>query len=138
MIQSQSTSNPCSISQIAALEALTGDQSYIKTNSDNFQKKRDLVLSLINDIPGITCYKSEGAFYLFPKCSEIFGKKTPTGNLINSSNDFASYLLESANVAIVPGIAFGLEGYFRISYATSVNLLTEACNRITKAVEKLR
>lgn len=138
MIQSQSTSSPCSISQVAALEALTGDQSYIKTNSDNFQKKRDLVLSLINDIPGITCYKSEGAFYLFPKCSELFGKKTPTGDIINSSNDFASYLLEGANVAIVPGIAFGLEGYFRISFATSENLLTEACSRIKKAVEKLR
>jgi aspartate aminotransferase len=137
MIQSQSTSNPCSISQIAAFEALTGDQSYIKTNAANFQKKRDLVLSLLKDIDGIDCYKSEGAFYLFPKCADLFGKKTPAGNIIKSSNDFASYLLESANVAVVPGIAFGLDGYFRISYATSEELLKEACTRIAKAVAQL-
>lgn len=137
MIQSQSTSNPSSISQIAALEALSGDQSYIKTNAINFQKKRDLVLSLIKDIPGLECYKSEGAFYLFPKCDDLFGKKTQAGKVINSSNDLASYFLESANVAIVPGIAFGLEGYFRISYATSEELLTEACARIAKAIAQL-
>ena len=137
IIQSQSTSNPSSISQIAALEALTGPQDYIKTNVGNFQKKRDLVLSLINAIPGLDCYKSEGAFYLFPKCSDIFGKKTPEGNVINSSNDVATYLLESANVAVVPGIAFGLEGYFRISYATSEKLLIDACSRISKALAQL-
>ncbi len=137
IIQSQSTSNPSSISQIAALEALTGPQDYIKTNAGNFQKKRDLVLSLINAIPGLDCYKSEGAFYLFPKCSDIFGKKTPEGNVINSSNDVATYLLESANVAVVPGIAFGLEGYFRISYATSEKLLIDACSRISKALAQL-
>lgn len=138
MIQSQSTSNPSSISQAAALEALTGDQSYIQVNAKNFQEKRDLVLSLLSEIEGIDCYKSEGAFYLFPKCEGVFGKKTPAGEVINSSNDFASYLLESANVAIVPGIAFGLEGYFRISYATSKELLEEACNRIKKAVSELK
>jgi len=137
IIQSQSTSNPSSISQIAALEALTGSQDYIKTNAGNFQKKRDLVLSLINAIPGLDCYKSEGAFYLFPKCSDIFGKKTPEGDVINSSNDVATYLLESANVAVVPGIAFGLEGYFRISYATSEKLLIDACSRISKALAQL-
>jgi aspartate aminotransferase len=138
MIQSQSTSNPSSISQAAALEALSGDQSYIKVNAKNFQEKRDLVLSLLKSIEGIDCYKSEGAFYLFPKCEGVFGKKTPSGEVINSSNDFASYLLESANVAIVPGIAFGLDGYFRISYATSKELLEEACSRIAKAVKELR
>lgn len=137
MIQSQSTSNPSSISQIAATEALTGPQEYIKTNAANFQKKRDLVLSLINKIPGIDCYKSEGAFYLFPKCSDLFGKTTPEGKKINSSNDLASYLLESANVAVVPGIAFGLEGYFRISYATSEKVLEEACQRMSKSIMQL-
>lgn len=137
IIQSQSTSNPSSISQIAALEALSGPQDYIKTNAGNFQKKRDLVLSLINEIPGLDCYKSEGAFYLFPKCSGLFGKKTPKGDVINSSNDLATYLLENASVAIVPGIAFGLEGYFRISYATSEKLLIDACNRISKAVAQI-
>ena len=137
MVQSQSTSNPSSVSQIAALEALDGVQEYIITNAINFQKKRDLVLSLINNIPGLDCYKSEGAFYLFPKCVDLFGKKTPTGSVINSSNDLASYFLENANVAIVPGIAFGLEGYFRISYATSEKLLTEACQKLAKSVVQL-
>ncbi|GAB4168261.1 MAG: pyridoxal phosphate-dependent aminotransferase [Rickettsiaceae bacterium] len=138
VIQSQSTSNASSISQLAALEALSGPQNYIKTNSDNFQKKRDLVLSLINAIDGLECYKSEGAFYLFPKCSSLFGKITPTGEKINSSSDLATYLLEVANVAVVPGIAFGLEGYFRISYATSIDLLTEACNKISTAISQLK
>ena len=138
MIQSQSTSNPSSISQIAALEALSGPQEYIATNALNFQKKRDLVLSMFNAIDGIECYKSEGAFYLFPKCSALFGKKTPAGNAINSSNEMATYLLEKANVAVVPGIAFGLEGYFRISYATSESLLKDACTRIGKAIAELR
>lgn len=137
VIQSQSTSNPSSVSQIAALEALTGTQGYIKRNAENFQKKRDLVLSLINQVDGLDCYKSEGAFYLFPSCSGVFGKKTPNGDIISSSNEFATYLLEEANVAIVPGIAFGLEGYFRISYATSEELLEEASKRIARAVEQL-
>ena len=138
VIQSQSTSNPSSISQIAALEALSGPQGYIKTNTENFQKKRDLVLSLLNKINGLSCYKSEGAFYLFPKCLDLFGKKAPNGKQINSSSDLATYLLEAANVAIVPGIAFGLEGYFRISYATSSELLTDACNRMAQALSQLK
>ncbi len=138
VIQSQSTSNPSSISQIAALEALSGTQDYIKPNAVNFQKKRDLVLSLINNIDGLDCYKSEGAFYLFPKCSDLFGKKDEKGQIINSSSDLATYLLEYANVAIVPGIAFGLEGYFRISYATSEELLQDACARIAKAIALLK
>ncbi len=137
MIQSQSTSNPSSISQIAAIEALSGTQDYIKINAKNFQKKRDLVLSLIENIPGVECYKSQGAFYLFPKCSDLFGMKTPSGEVINSSNDLASYFLDSANVAIVPGIAFGLEGYFRVSYATSEEVLIEAFNRISKSIAQL-
>ena len=138
VIQSQSTSNPSSISQVAALEALSGTQDYIKPNAANFQKKRDLVLSLMNNIEGIECYKSEGAFYLFPKCSDLFGKITDKGHVINSSSDLATYLLEYAHVAIVPGIAFGLEGYFRISYATSEELLTDACQRMAKSISQLK
>lgn len=138
VIQSQSTSNPSSISQVAALEALSGEQGFIKVNTKNFQKKRDLVLKLVNDIKGLDCYKSEGAFYLFPKCSDLFGKKTPAGGTINNGSDLATYLLEYANVAVVPGIAFGLEGYFRISYATSEEILTEACDRMNKAISQLK
>jgi len=137
VIQSQSTSNPSSISQIAAVEALNGTQDFIKPNAENFCKKRNLVMDLLSKIDGLECYKSEGAFYLFPKCSKLFGKKTLNGNIIENSSDLATYLLESANVAVVPGIGFGLEGYFRISYATSEKLLTESCNRIAKAIAQL-
>lgn len=137
VIQSQSTSNPSSISQVASVEALNGTHDFIKPNAENFCAKRNLVMSLLNEIDGLECYKSEGAFYLFPKCSKLFGKKAPNGNIIENSSDLATYLLESANVAIVPGIGFGLEGYFRISYATSEELLTESCNRIAKAISQL-
>lgn len=137
VIQSQSTSNPSSVSQVAAVEALNGTQDFIKPNAENFCKKRNLVMSLIDEIDGLECYKSEGAFYLFPKCSKLFGKKTPNGNTIKNSSDLATYLLESANVAIVPGIGFGLEGYFRISYATSEELLKESCNKIAKSISQL-
>ena len=137
VIQSQSTSNPSSVSQVAAVEALSGTQDFIKPNAENFCAKRNLVMSLLNEIEGLECYKSEGAFYLFPKCSKFFGRKTPNGSTIENSSDFATYLLESANVAVVPGIGFGLEGYFRISYATSEELLTKSCNRIAKAISQL-
>ena len=138
MLQSQSTSNPSSVSQVAALEALAGRQDFIKINAEGFQKKRDLVLSLINNINGLECYKSEGAFYLFPKCSSLFGKLTPSGKVIENSSDLATYFLEYANVAIVPGVAFGLEGYFRISYATSEEILTKACGKIALAIGQLK
>lgn len=138
IIQSQSTSNPSSISQAAALEALSGSQDYIKSNAMNFQKKRDLTISLINNIEGLECNKPQGAFYLFPKCSGLFGKMTPNGQVLLSSTDVATYFLESANVAVVPGVAFGLRDYFRISYATSEELLTEACGKILKAVLELK
>ncbi len=137
MIQSQSTSNPSSISQIAALEALNGTQDFIATNAKNFGLKRDLVLSLLGEIKELECYKSEGAFYLFPECSKLFDKKTPSGAVIQNSSDLATYFLETANVAVVPGVAFGLEGYFRISYATSEELLTESCSRIANAISQL-
>ncbi|MCP5369664.1 MAG: pyridoxal phosphate-dependent aminotransferase [Rickettsiaceae bacterium] len=138
MIQSQSTSNPSSVSQIAALEALNGPQDYIKTNAHNFKQKRDLTISLLNEIDHIKCFKPQGAFYLFPKCSGLFGKKTPQGSVIQSSTDLATYLLEQANVAVVPGIAFGMDEYFRISYATSKELLKEACDRMKIAINKLQ
>ena len=137
LIQSQSTSNPSSISQIAAIEALNGPQGYVKTNASNFAKKRDLVIENINKIEGLECNTPEGAFYLFPKCSGLFGKTTKEGKVLNSSNDVATYLLEEANVAIVPGIAFGMDEHFRISYATSMELLQESCDRIAKAVKNL-
>ncbi len=137
LIQSQSTSNPCSISQIAAIEALNGPQGYIQTNASNFAKKRNLVLENIKKIESLDCNTPEGAFYLFPKCSGLFGKTTKEGKVLNSSNDVATYLLEEANVAVVPGIAFGMDEHFRLSYATSMEILEEACNRIAKAVKNL-
>lgn len=137
LIQSQSTSNPSSISQMAAIEALIGIQSYIPKNALGFEKKRDLVFSLLPKIKNLECYKPEGAFYLFIRCTKLFGKKTPSGQLLKNDNDLATYLLEHANVAVVPGIAFGLEGYFRISYATSEELLAEACRRIEMCINQL-
>jgi aspartate aminotransferase len=137
IIQSQSTSNPSSISQIAALEALNGTQDFIKPNSKGFEEKRNLALDILKDAKGIECNKPEGAFYLFLKCDKIFGKKIATGEALQNSNDVASYLLEDAKVAVVPGIAFGLEGYFRISYATSMDELSEACERIKASLAKL-
>lgn len=137
LIQSQSTSNPSSISQIAAIEALNGPQGYIQTNANNFAKKRDLVIKNIKSIEGLDCNTPEGAFYLFPKCSGLFGKTTKEGKVLGSSNEVATYLLEEANVAVIPGIAFGMDEHFRLSYATSVEVLEEACNRIAKAVKNL-
>ena len=137
LIQSQRTSNPSSVSQIAAIEALNGTQDYIPKNCLGFKEKRDLVLGLLAKIESLECYKSEGAFYLFPRCTNLFGKTTPAGLMLKTDNDVATYLLEQANVAVVPGVAFGSPGYFRISYATSAELLTKACDRIAHAIEKL-
>lgn len=138
IIQSQSTSNPCSISQMAAIEALTGPQGFIKKNARDFATKRDLALSILNNIKSISCYKPEGAFYLFVECKKLFGLKTLKGKIIKNSQDFAGYLLEEAGVAVVAGIAFGLEGYFRISYATSIENLQEGCLRIANACQQLK
>ena len=138
LIQSQSTSNPCSISQYAALEALTGPQAFIKPNALEFEKKRDLVVKIFNEIEGIECHKPEGAFYIFPSCSRLIGRLDPHGNPIGNSNDFANFLLEFAEVAVVPGIAFGMDGYFRVSTATSIEILTQASNRIKKACTMLK
>ncbi len=137
VIQSQSTSNPCSISQAAAVAALDGDQSFIAKNNAVFQQRRDLVVRELNRAPGLRCPKPEGAFYVYPSCAGVIGKRTPEGKVIETSEDFARYLLESVGVAVVHGSAFGLDPYFRISYATATPVLAEACRRIVRACEAL-
>lgn len=137
MIQSQSTSNTSSISQAAAVEALNGDQSYIKNSREIFQKRRDMVVKLFNEIDGISCIKPNGAFYVFPSCQGLIGKKTPAGKIIENDSDFSEYLLEEALVAVVPGVAFGAPNFFRASYAASEDFLKNALERIAKACEKL-
>lgn len=136
-IQSQSTSNPCSISQAAAVAALDGDQSFLSARNEVFRRRRDLVVELLNRAPGLRCPKPEGAFYVYPSCAGVIGRRTPKGESIRSSEDFARYLLEEAGVAVVHGAAFGLDPYFRISYATATELLEEACRRIIAACERL-
>ncbi len=137
-VQSQSTSNPCSISQAAAVEALTGPQGFISENNKLFQRRRDLVVSMLNNIDNMNCHKPDGAFYAFANCEAFFGRKRPDGKIISGSVDFADYLLSEALVAVVPGAAFGAEGFFRVSYATSDDLLTKACTRIAEACSKLK
>lgn len=137
VLQSQSTSNPCSISQAAAVEALNGQQDFLKPRAEAFRVRRDLVVNALNAIPGLSCNLPEGAFYVFPSCKALLGKKTPEGKTLENSNDVAAYLLSDALVAVVPGIAFGAEGFFRISYATSDSILEEACSRIKTACAKL-
>ena len=137
-IQSQSTSSPSAMGQAAAVEAINGDQKYVQDSLKIFQSRRDMVVKMLNDIDGISCNTPNGAFYVFPSCQELFGKKTENGQEINNSNDFASYLLEEALVAVVPGIAFGFEGFFRVSYAASEEFLQNAMARIAKACAKLK
>tara|TARA_B100000401_G_scaffold435161_1_gene376471 strand:- start:1407 stop:2609 length:1203 start_codon:yes stop_codon:yes gene_type:complete len=136
-LQSQSTSNPTSISQAAAVEALNGDHSFISERNLVFKNRRDQLLKSLNNMKGITCNTPNGAFYVFPSCKEIIGKKTKDGIEINNDEDFTSALLKHAGVAVVQGSAFGLEGYFRISYATSDENLTNACDRISKFCSEL-
>lgn len=137
-IQSQSTSNPCSIAQAAAVEALNGDQSFLKARNDVFKARRDMVVDMLNDCDGLECLKPEGAFYVYPSCAGVIGKTTPDGKTIETDGDFVTYLLESVGVACVQGEAFGLSPNFRISYATSDENLKEACARIKKACEALQ
>ena len=137
-IQSQSTSNPCSISQAAAVEALNGDQSFLAERNDAFKARRDMVVQMLNDAEGISCITPEGAFYVYPSCAGCIGKTTPDGKTIESDEDFVTYLLESEGVACVHGEAFGLSPHFRISYATSEQALQEACSRIQKACAALQ
>jgi aspartate aminotransferase len=136
-IQGHSTSNASSISQAAALAALTGPQDFLKKWVEAFRQRRDLIVDLLNKVPGLTCAKPEGAFYVYPSCAGVIGHKTPQGKVINSDEDFVTYLLESEGVAVVHGSGFGLSPYFRISYATSTETLKEACARIKRACEKL-
>ncbi len=136
-IQSQSTSSTTSVGQAAAVEALNGTQDYIKERNVEFEKRRNMVVKMLNDIDGIECNTPNGAFYVFPACSNLVGKKTPSGTKIENDTDFASYILEEALVAVVPGIAFGSEGFFRISYAASEDFLKDAMQRIKEACDKL-
>ncbi len=129
-VQSQSTSNPCSISQWAAVEALNGTQSFLPTNTAIFKRRRNLVLERLNAIPGISCPTPEGAFYVYPSIAGLIGKSTPAGVTITDDETFATALLEETGVAVVFGAAFGLSPNFRISYATSDEALEEACARI--------
>ena len=136
-IQSQSTTNPSSISQAAAVEALNGDQSFIKDRSDAFKERRDFVVSKLNKINGIECLNPQGAFYVFPSCKGCIGKTHSELGEIKNDTDFVSKLLESTGVAVVQGSAFGLEGFFRISYATSMTNLEKAVERISDFCSKL-
>ena len=136
-IQSQSTSNPTSISQYAALEALSSSNEFLINNNSIFLNRRNLILEKINNIKGLKCNNPQGAFYVFPSCKDLIGLKTADSVIIKNSSDFCEYLLEEAGVAVVPGIAFGMENFFRISYATSEKILIDACQRIDKACNKL-
>ena len=129
-LQSQSTSNPTSISQAAAVEALSGNNDFIKERSIVFKKRRDILVSALNNMNGISCLCPDGAFYVFPSCKELIGKRDPSNKIINNDQDFVTSLLEHSGVAVVQGSAFGMEGYFRISYATSDKALERACLRI--------
>ena len=136
-IQSQSTSNPSSISQAAAVEALNGTQDFIKERAISFQKRRDFVVKALNKINGINCLNPDGAFYVFPSCKDLIGKKDSKGNVLKTDTDFVQSLLENNGVAVVQGSAFGLAGFFRISYATSMKNLEKALDKIKYFCESL-
>lgn len=138
VLQSQSTSNACTLSQTAAVAALKGPQDFIKEWSKVYTERRDAAYKILSQTPGLHCFMPHGAFYLYPSCVELMGKKTPAGALISSDTDIATYLLDSVGVAVVPGISFGLSPYFRISYATDTKLLLEGCRRISQALSLLR
>jgi aspartate aminotransferase len=136
-IQGHSTTNPCSISQAAAAAALDGPQEFLKKWVETFQQRRDLVVSMLNQATGLSCKKPDGAFYVYPSCAGLMGKKTPAGKVIQTDSDFVDYLLESEGVAVVQGAAFGFSPHFRISYATSTEALEKACQRIQRACASL-
>ena len=137
-IQSQSTTNPSSISQVAAVEALNGKQDFIPVRAKAFQERRDFVVNSLNAIEGISCLKPQGAFYVFPNCKGLIGKKDKSGKKITNDTEFVQSLLENNDVAVVQGSAFGLEGFFRISYATSMEKLEIAMKRIKSFCESLK
>ncbi|MBT6405610.1 MAG: aminotransferase class I/II-fold pyridoxal phosphate-dependent enzyme, partial [Rhodospirillaceae bacterium] len=133
MIASQSTTSTSTISQWAAVEALRGPQDFIAAHNKVFKERRDLVVSMLNQANGIECATPEGAFYVYPSAAGMLGKKTPDGDVLNTDEDVARYLLGSEGVAVVHGEAFGLSPHFRISYATSNEMLEDACTRIQRA-----
>ena len=137
-VQSQSTSNPCTISQWAATEALIGPQEHIAQNNALFQRRRDLVVSMLNQSTGISCPTPEGAFYVYPSIAGCIGKTAPSGKVIETDEDFCTELLDAEGVAVVFGAAFGLSPHFRVSYATSDEQLTAACERIQRFCAELR
>jgi aspartate aminotransferase len=137
VVQSQSTSCPASVSQAAAIEALTGPQDFIRVRCRSFWQRRDLVVAALNSIDGISCRLPEGAFYAFASCAGLIGKITPDKRRLECDKDFAEYLLHTAGVAVVPGSAFGLAPYFRISYAADAAELGDACRRIAAAAARL-
>jgi len=136
-IQSQSTSNPCSVAQAAAVEALNGPQDFLEERNKTFKRRRDFVVGELNKIDGVKCQTPEGAFYVYPNIRAHIGKTTPDGKKLGSCTEFSQYLLENYLVAVVPGDAFGLGGYFRISYATSDENLERALVRIKEAIDQL-
>ncbi|MCG8616009.1 MAG: pyridoxal phosphate-dependent aminotransferase [Desulfobacterales bacterium] len=138
IVQSQSTSCPSAIGQAAALAALKGEDKFIQKNNETYRKRRDLMVGLLNQIPGFKCDLPEGAFYAFPSCNEIFGKETPEGKVIRSDAELATFLIEHAGVAAVPGSAFGSPGHIRFSYATDLASIKDGCNRIRKSCQSLK
>jgi aspartate aminotransferase len=136
-VQSQNVSSTASISMAASVEALNGDQSFISSNNESFLRRRNLVVKHLNETPGLSCRTPEGAFYVFASCKGVLGKKTESGKILKADGDFMDYLLEDVGVAGVQGSAFGLEGFFRISYATSDSILEDACQRIKNACSRL-
>ncbi|RXG83671.1 pyridoxal phosphate-dependent aminotransferase [Bradyrhizobium zhanjiangense] len=132
-LQSQSTTHPCSISQAAAVEAITGPQDVISERKIEFRQRRDFIVAKLNDIPQLHCANPSGAFYVFPSCAGAIGQRTKGGKVIENDSHFSAYLLESEGVAVVPGSAFGMSPHFRLSYACSMGMLEEGCVRIRRA-----
>lgn len=137
-VMSQSTSNPCSISQWASVEALNGDHGFLADRNAAFRERRDMVVSMLNKADGISCSQPEGAFYVYPSCEGAIGKKTPGGAVVANDEDFAKALLDAEGVAVVFGAAFGLSPFFRISYASAMEELKEACTRIQRFCASLK
>lgn len=137
-LQSQSTSNPCSIAQAAAVEALTGPQSFIEERTAAFQARRDRLVARLNAIPGIRCHVPEGAFYAFASCEHLLGTRTSDGREVADGDAFASYLLDAEGLAVLQGSAYGVPSHFRLSFATSMEKLDTGCDRLARACERLR
>lgn len=136
-LQSQSTSNACSIAQEAAREALEGPQDFLKHRQEAFKERRDAVVAAINAMPGLSCTAPEGAFYVYVGCAGLIGKRTLEGEILETDSQVCAYFLHQAEVAVVPGSAFGFSPYFRLSYATDLATLEQACTRLKKAIEGL-